>query len=253
MEIRSVKNNRVKEWKKLMTRKGRKKAGQYILEGFHLVEEALLHGAPIDTLIISEEADVSNLGAFPEEKAVYVSEDVAVYLAETGTTQGVFAIVDIPSPEEVSEIKGAYLLLDAVQDPGNVGTMIRTADAAGFTGVVLGEGTADLYNDKTLRSTQGSHFHLDVRQGDLGEWIRAFQSHGYPVYGTALDEKASSYQHIRPNGPFALIMGNEGQGVRSEILEMTDKNLYIPIKGQAESLNVAVAAGILMFHLLQSE
>lgn len=249
MEIRSTKNNRVKEWKKLITKKGRKKAGLYIVEGFHLVEEAVTHGAPIDTLIVSESIEGEGLFEFSEEKIIRVSEEVSAYLAETETTQGIFAVIQLPKENNKTEITGPYLFLDAVQDPGNVGTMIRTADAAGFAGVILGEGTADLYNDKTLRSTQGSHFHLDVRQGVVKEWIRSFQSQGYHVFGTALDENAKSYQHIKPTNPFALVMGNEGQGVRPEILEMTDTNVYIPIKGQAESLNVAVAAGILMFQL----
>ncbi|KPD01469.1 putative TrmH family tRNA/rRNA methyltransferase [Geobacillus sp. BCO2] len=140
------------------------------------------------------------------------------------------------------------LLIDAVQDPGNLGTMIRTADAAGIDAVILGEGCADLYNAKVVRATQGSLFHLPVVNGDLAQWIARFKEQGIPVYGTAL-EKAVDYRTVPLSSSFALLVGNEGSGIRPELLGLTTENVYIPIYGQAESLNVAVAAGILLYSL----
>jgi TrmH family RNA methyltransferase len=143
------------------------------------------------------------------------------------------------------------LLIDAVQDPGNIGTMIRTADAAGIDAVILGEGCADLYNPKVVRSTQGSLFHMPVIKGNLSEIIDELKQIGTPVYGTAL-EGASPFEEVEKSSRFALLVGNEGQGVSKELLEKTTKNLYIPIYGKSESLNVGIAAGILMYHLRKS-
>ena len=137
------------------------------------------------------------------------------------------------------------LLLDRVQDPGNLGTLIRTADAAGVDAIILGEGCADPYNPKVVRATQGSLFHLPLIKADLSEFIDELE---IPVYGTALEE-AIPFKQVEPSETFALLVGNEGQGVSEELLGKTTKNLYIPIYGKSESLNVGIAAGILMYYL----
>ncbi|MCJ0587178.1 RNA methyltransferase [Enterococcus cecorum] len=144
-------------------------------------------------------------------------------------------------------------MLDYVQDPGNVGTMIRTADAAGFDGVILGEGCADVYATKTLRSMQGSQFHLKVIQADLSQVIQQLKAAQVKVYATELNKEAKQYQELPYHENVAIIMGNEGQGVRSEILKLADESVYIPIYGQAESLNVGVAAGIMMYGLIRKK
>jgi len=249
MYIESVKNKRVKQWKKLHTRKEREKTKTYLVESFHLVEEALKSQADVKELILQEGISSQLVETFPEENVFTVTAEVAQAISGTETTQGIFAVLSIPEIETIDFIAGPYLLLDRVQDPGNVGTMVRTAVAAGFAGVILGEGCADLYNAKTLRSAQGSHFHLNVIRQPLVEVIEFFKSEQVPVYGSALDEKALSYTAVQKTEKFALIMGNEGQGISKDILDQTTDNLYIPIKGRAESLNVAVAAGILMFEL----
>ncbi|API89995.1 RNA methyltransferase [Marinilactibacillus sp. 15R] len=249
--IESIKNKKIKSWKKLLTKKGRQKSQKYIIEGFHLVEEAIKADVQIDYLLISENLNQDDWLKNITVESIELSEEVSAELSDTETPQGIYAILPFPEPINYKEIDRPYLFLDAVQDPGNVGTLIRSADAAGFGGVVLGEGSADLFNPKTLRSAQGSHFHLNIYHGDLISWIRRFQSEEKIVYGTALDERAVSYIGEKPETNFALIVGNEGAGVNSEVLKETDKNLYIPIKGQAESLNVAIAASILMFSLYQ--
>lgn len=249
-KILSPKNERVKRWKKLHTRKGREKAQAYLIEGFHLIDEAIKSEAGLIELIVSQE--LWN-GAFPEHlpenKIILVSSDISKQLSETASTQGIFAVIQIEQKKAAPNLSRPYLFLDNIQDPGNVGTMIRTADAAGFEGIVLGNGTADLYNSKVLRSMQGSHFHLSIYQSDLIIWFELFQGNQLPVYGTELNEQATSYQKVERQEVFALVMGNEGSGMDKRLLQKTTKNLYIPIKGRAESLNVAVAAGILMFSL----
>lgn len=251
--ISSVNNQKIKEWKKLKRRKDREKQNLYIIEGFHLIEEALKYKIEaIDFILIREdlleEDDVQKIN-IPESQIMGISKEVAEELSDTETNQGIFAIVTIMENKIPHTIEKPVLVLDAVQDPGNVGTMIRTADAAGFQGVFLGKGTVDLYNSKTIRSAQGSHFHIEVYSGEVNDLIEKFKENNLPIYGTALDAAAVSYKELAVQTPFALVMGNEGAGVNPEILKLTDQNIYIPIKGEAESLNVAIAASILMFHL----
>ncbi len=251
-EIQSIKNPLIKETKKLQQKKYRTQTGTYLLEGFHLVQEAVNAGADVQEIFVNQRGQNEWATWLEEHFPDYylVSDEILKTLADQPAPQGMVAVVAM-TETAVENFEGAWLLLDQVQDPGNVGTMIRTADAAGFRGVVLGEGTVDLYNPKTLRSTQGSHFHLTIVGGKLEELIPQLQSQQIPVYGTALDEQAKNYRTVEAREHFALIMGNEGQGMRPEILEMTDANLYIPIKGKAESLNVAVAAGVLMFKMVK--
>ena len=246
--IESTQNALVKHWKKLVTqRKEREKTGEYIVEGFHLVEEALKHKEQIVQIIVRDGVDLPLLWAIDEVVLVHVNDAVSKEIAETENSQGVFAHCkqrQISEDEQFNWRK--VLLVDAVQDPGNIGTMIRTADAAGIDAVVLGKGSVDAFNPKSLRSAQGSHFHIPVVRGDLLEWVENLQADGIRVYGTSLDESIS-YKNVEPSDSFALIVGNEGSGINPQILAKTDQNIIIPILGGAESLNVAVATGILLY------
>lgn len=246
--IESTQNALVKHWKKLVTqRKEREKTGEYIVEGFHLVEEALKHKDQIVQIIVRDDVDLPLLWAIDEVVLVHVNEAVSKEIAETENSQGVFAHCkqrQISEDEQFDWKK--VLLVDAVQDPGNIGTMIRTADAAGIDAVVLGKGSVDAFNPKSLRSAQGSHFHIPVVRGDLMEWVENLQADGIRVFGTSLEESIS-YKKVEPSDSFALIVGNEGSGINPQILAKTDQNIIIPILGGAESLNVAVATGILLY------
>lgn len=235
----------MKQWKKLLTKKERDKTGLFLVEGFHLVEEALKAGR-IEEIIVQENIDLPSSFDYGATPIVSVPADIIKLLAETDTPQGIFAVCHQEKP---SGIEGtSYLLIDAVQDPGNLGTMIRTADAAGVDVVVIGNGSVDIYNSKVLRSAQGSHFHLPVIKGDISTWTSDLLGRGIPVYGTAL-ENAEPFHQIQSTGSYALIVGNEGNGVSKELLSKTTANLYIPIHGKSESLNVAVATGILLYYL----
>ena len=176
-----------------------------------------------------------------------VNNAVAKEISETEHSQGVYAHCRQPQHAEGDYANWKKLLfVDAVQDPGNVGTMIRTADAAGMDAVILGKGSADPYNPKTVRSAQGSHFNIPVVRGELGEWVTKSNESGIKVIGTGL-ENAVNHSEIEPQTEFALIMGNEGSGVDPELLAAADATVKIPMYGKAESLNVAVATGILLY------
>lgn len=246
--IDSSKNEQVKAWKKLHTKKGREKAGQFLVEGFHLVEEALRASIKVNTVLLTDDTILPTEWSLSELDVIVLSPQVMKELAETETPQGVIAVCELPESPDAEVTEGKYLLVDRVQDPGNLGTMIRTADSAGLTGVVVGDGCVDIFNGKLIRASQGSIFHLPVLKGDLLDWIKRFKQAKIPVFGTALKD-ASSYSAIEPQRDFALLMGNEGEGVSAELLELSDQNLYIPIYGEAESLNVAVATGILLYYL----
>jgi len=243
--IHSSSNPKVKQWKKLLTKKERDKTGLFLVEGFHLVEEALKAGR-IEEIIILDGLDLPSSFDYGDTPISSVPAEIIKLLTETDTPQGIFAVCQQQKP---SNTKGnSYLLIDAVQDPGNLGTMIRTADAAGIDAVIVGNGSVDMYNSKVLRSAQGSHFHLPVIKGDISAWTTDLLGQGIPVYGTSL-ENGVAYKQIHPTGSYALIVGNEGSGVNEELLSQTTANLYIPIHGKSESLNVAVATGILLYYL----
>lgn len=252
-KINSLQNVHVKDWKKLQTKKGRKQQDLYLLDGWHLVNEAVKAQVGIKTLLITAKqlASDPDLTKFPA--VIEISEEVAKHISATVTPQGVFALAKLPaaSTDPLADLKldRPWLLLDNVQDPGNIGTMVRTADAAGFAGVAFGTGTVDVHQPKVERSMQGSQFHLQLISTDLSLFVTKLQAAGAPVYGSELNPQAAQYLDVDAPDVFGLIMGNEGNGMSHELLQQTDRNLYIPIKGRAESLNVAVAAGILMFGL----
>lgn len=246
--IESTQNALVKHWKKLVTsKKDRDKSGEFIVEGFHLVEEALKAEGTILHLIVTEDLELPAGWNTDNFQLIQVTKAVAKELIETEQSQGIFA--HCRQPEHTDDEAASWkklLFIDAVQDPGNIGTMIRTADAAGMDAVILGKGSADPYNPKTVRSAQGSHFHIPIVKGELGEWIDRAKTSGINVIGTGLQNAVDHYT-VGPLSEFALIVGNEGSGVAAEYLSNAGTIVKIPLYGKAESLNVAIAAGILLY------
>lgn len=244
--ITSVKNETVKQWNKLKKRKHREQTNQFLIEGIHLVEEAIKSDWSIETLIVQENMDIPfDDGDFD---IITVSANVMGHLADTKTPQGIMAVVNRKEIRLTNNHR--LLLLDSIQDPGNVGTMIRTADAAGFTGVVLGENTVDLFNDKVIRSTQGSLFHIPIIQADLELFCQSLKEESVSIWASTL-EQANAINDLTVPDKVALIVGNEGAGVSSTLIEQADQRVHIPIHGQAESLNVSVATGIMLYQLVQ--
>lgn len=242
--ITSKANSVVKNAKKLHQKKYRKSA--YLIEGWHLFEEAVQAGVTIEK-IFALESYQEQLAAFPQ--TIWVSEDILLDLADSQTPQGIVAVVQKEEVGQVDFSQGKFLFLEDVQDPGNVGTIIRTADAAGFTGVIVSDKSADIYGLKTLRSMQGSHFHLPIYRMSSQRLLEKANKASIPVLATTLSKDSVDYRELPPIENFVLVMGNEGQGISPLMTESADQLVHIIMKGQAESLNVAVAAGILIFHL----
>ena len=241
--ITSKANSVVKNAKKLHQKKYRKSA--YLIEGWHLFEEAVQAGVTIEK-VFALESYRDQLAAFPQ--TVWVSEEILRDLADTQTPQGIVAVIQKEEVGLPDLHQGKYLFLEDVQDPGNVGTMIRTADAAGFTGVIVSDKSADIYSLKTLRSMQGSHFHLPIYRMPVATFVVEAKKSNLPILATTLSRDSKDYREISSLENFVLVMGNEGQGISSVMAESADQLVHIGMKGRAESLNVAVAAGILMFY-----
>lgn len=243
--ITSRTNPTIKAAKKLLQKKYRK--ASYLIEGWHLVEEASKSGAEILQIFVLEDmaerlADFSNV--------TVVTPEILKDLSESPSPQGIVAEVAFSEHELPDMLSGRYLFLEDVQDPGNVGTMIRTADAAGFDGVFLSDKTADIYNQKTLRSMQGSHFHLPIWRKRTNESLSLLKTSAVPILATTLSKDSIDYRQLPTFESFALVMGNEGNGISENMVAEADKLVHITMPGQAESLNVAVAAGILIFSLI---
>ncbi|MFN8649057.1 TrmH family RNA methyltransferase [Streptococcus sp.] len=243
--IRSKSNQLIKQTKKLLQKKYRKTS--YLIDGWHLLEEAQKSGAQIEQIFVTEEG-LHRLNQ--PELVKLVSPEVLAELSDSVTPQGVVAQLSLPQQEPPGQLSGKFLVLEDVQDPGNVGTMIRTADAAGYDGVFISEKSADIYSMKVLRSMQGSHFHLPIYRVDMGKLLEHFKSKQIPVFATTLSKNSVDYKEIIAPSSFALVMGNEGHGISDFMADQADQLIHISMPGQAESLNVAVAAGILLFSFI---
>ena len=257
MELTGLQNPVVKAAAELKQKKYRTQNGLYLAEGLRTAEEAVAYKA-VETLFYVATDDDRTMrlledAAMQNIKLVCVNENVMKKIADTETPQGIIAVCKMRQPKlECLLASGKMLLvLDRVGDPGNIGTMLRTADAAGIGGLVLLKGCADIYAPKTVRSSMGSLFHIPVLSGvSEQEFVSAAKKAGYDLLVTCLDGADNLYK-ADLSGRIAFVMGNEAGGVSETLLEKADKRVYIPMAGRAESLNVAMAAGIVMFEALR--
>ena len=242
MLITSLENEKIKKCIKLRDKKYRDLYNEFLVEGDHLVLEAYRKGLLEEVLI--EENSVTML----DVPITYISSDIVKALSTLESSSLIFGLCK--KKEENSDLGKRILLLDRIQDPGNLGTIIRSSKAFDIDTIVLGEGTCDLYNEKVIRSTQGNGFDMNIITGDLKEIITDLKKKEIPVLGTRV-EYGEDIRDLtsRDKECFALVMGNEGRGVSSEILELCDKYIYIKMNDQVESLNVAIATSILLYEL----
>lgn len=255
--ISSKQNNFIKFIRGLREKRNREKEGCYVIEGVKSVQEAVAAGIRPQKMVISERGDrhlltediLSRLG--DTVQICRVTDEVMDYISETDTPQGIIALLPLPKVELTGIPicdSSLFVVIDAVQDPGNVGTIIRTADAFDIQAVILTKGCADFYNSKTLRSSMGSAFHIPVvRDIDTDELMAYFKENRIFLAATTLAENSLALPEINFPRPAALVFGSEGNGVSPEITAQSDVLVKIPIPGSAESLNVAIASGIVMY------
>ena len=247
--IESKDNTLFKYTKKLKERKHRAKENKYIIEGFRLVQEAFKAKCNIEYIIVNEsgkEKVEDYLSEYMDNIKIYeMKNELFSQLSSTENTQGIVAIANINN--SISDINGDfYLLCDKVQDPGNLGTIIRTAHAAGVNAVILTKGTVDIYNDKTIRSTMGSIFYIPIIYDNDLSLLKKLKDEGFSFVATSLEESKNFFEEDL-SGKVILSVGNEGNGISEEIFELADKKVKIPMPGGAESLNVGVATSIILF------
>ncbi|MFU7514858.1 TrmH family RNA methyltransferase [Clostridium sp. HCS.1] len=249
--IESKDNNLFKNIKKLKERRFRDKEGLFILEGFRLIEEAIKAKMEIENIIISKDYEqkfqeflLNNIDL--NKKTYFLANNLFMQVASTENPQGIIAVVKKKNNQKT--LKGDfYLICDKVQDPGNLGTIIRTAHAAGVNGIILTKGTVDIYNDKTIRSTMGSIFYIPIFYDDENySIIRSLKEDGFSLVATSLAESKNFFEEDL-KGKTILAVGNEGNGISNELFELADKKVKIPMPGGAESLNVSIATSIILF------
>lgn len=239
MIITSLNNPTIKEISKLKNKKYRDLTNTYLVEGDHLVEEAYKNN--LLTKIILLEDTICN---YDIEK-IYVTKEVMKKLTELDTPNKIIGIVkkNIPLP-----IRNKILILDNIQDPGNLGTIIRSSVAFDIDTIVLSPNTVDIYNPKVIRSTQGMIFYTNIITLELKEFINEIKTKNYTIFGTNV-RNGKNIKEITLPEKFALVLGNEGQGVSKEIESLCDDNIYIKMSSKCESLNVSVATSILLYEV----
>ena len=233
----SLENEKIKHLKKLQTKKYRDLHKEFLIETPHLVKEAYKSGC-LKKLITNEEIDL-------DVDKIKVTDKVLNYLSELSSSSNVIGLCDYKKEEEV---KSKVLILEHIQDPGNLGTIIRSAVAFNIDTIILSEDCCDIYNAKVLRSSQGMLFHINVLVRNLNKIIPELKKQNYKIIGTDVIS-GNDLKSFKNDGKFAIIMGNEGNGLTKEIKSMCDDFIYIDMNKNCESLNVAIATSIILYEL----
>lgn len=234
--IDSLDNKKIKEIASLKIKKYRDQYGLFLVEGKHLVDEAKKSGLLEEVILLDDEYDF--------DKKLIVSEKVMKKLSFQDSLPSIMGVCKI---KDSKLIGSKYLLLDGIQDPGNLGTIIRSSLAFGVDTIVLSKDSVDLYNDKVIRSTQGMIFHINIIRCDLEEVINKIKG-DIKIIGTSLGD-STPLRSIDKLERYALIVGNEGNGVKKEILDLCDDIVRIEMNKDVESLNVGVATSIILYEM----
>ena len=249
--ITSAKNPAVQRLRALKDAKARREAGLFLVEGEVMIREALGCGLKLRELV-AEEAHAD----FAREvcggaRGCIVTRSLLETICDTRTPQGVCAAFELPEPVALEQLPERIVALDGVQDPGNLGTIWRTADAAGFQALLLGAGGADPLSPKVQRAAMGSGFRVPFCHApELAESLIALRQRGYRVFASDLSG-ADFYARPDAGEKFVLVIGNEARGISDAVREAADCRVKLPMRGGAESLNAAVAAGIMMYELMR--
>ncbi len=244
--LTSLKNPRVALWRSLKERKARKEAGLFLVEGRKMVDEALRSAFTVETVLCDAAQTEAYAALLNRCETVLLPAHVLAAVCDTKTPQGIAAVVRV---HHTARLGKRLVALDGVQDPGNVGTILRTADAAGFDGVLLSEQCADVFSPKVLRATMGSVFRMPMLlTAALPQELTRLAGEGYSILSSQLDG-TPFYERQGVAEWFVLVIGNEGNGVSPAVQATATHRLRLPMRGGAESLNAAVAAGIMMYEL----
>lgn len=264
-KITSKDNDLIKHIKKLKDKKYRDESNEFIVEGIKLIEEAIKENAKIKKIIICDENEKTNaisknlMYEISKYDCVYVTKTVFNSITQVVAPQGIFAIVekgntfdeesDITTESLVHEIdysEDIIVVLDDIQDPGNLGTILRTIDSCNLKQIIVSKGTVDSYNPKVVRSTMGAIFRINIIEcDDLVRTIKVARKHHFKLQVTSLDAKDTIYDVDYKKK--IIVIGNEANGVSKEIQEIADEKVKIPMLGKTESLNASIAAGIVLY------
>lgn len=237
--ITSLDNKRIKNLSRLLVKKYRDEDNKFLVEGEHLVEEAFRAGVLLEVV----QCEDYN-GSFDVE-TTYVTYEVIKKLSNTQSPQ---RVIGVCKKLEEKEIGSKIVILEDLQDPGNLGTIIRSSVAFNVDTIVVSNNTVDIYNDKVLRSSEGMLFHINIIKRDIDTFIDELHKEGYQVYGTKVDG-GTNLKEVTKVLKAAIVMGNEGAGVKDSTLDKCDKYIYIPMNSNCESLNVGVATSIILYEL----
>lgn len=235
----SIENKKIKELKKLNTKKYRDLNNLFIVEGEHLVLEAYKNGV-LKELILEENTKL-NLNV----ETNYATYNVLKYISNLDTPNKIIGICEKLNKNLVGN---RVLILDDIQDPGNLGTIVRSAVAFNIDTIVLSKNTVDLYNPKVIRATQGMIFHINIIEKNLIEFISNLKQNQYKIFSTNV-VNGKNIKNVEKGEKFAIIVGNEGKGVSNEVNSLCDEFIYIEMNNKCESLNVAVATSIILYEL----
>lgn len=237
MVYSSIDNKKIKEIKKLNNKKYRDLNNKFLIEGDHLVIEAYKKGY-LEELILEESV------IFPlDVKTSYVTKSVIKYITDLETPPNIIGICKKINEQKIGS---RVLILDDIQDPGNLGTIIRSCVAFNIDTIILSNNSVDLYNSKVIRASQGLIFHMNIIRKDLIKEIPLLKTLGYTIFGTNVIN-GIELKNIEKTDKFAIIMGNEGNGVSSEVNKLCDKFIYIKMNDNCESLNVGVATSVILY------
>lgn len=239
MIISSLENKEIKRLIKLKEKKQRDIDNEFLVEGEHLVEEAYKSNLLKKIILIEENDNYSSIDK------IVVTKEIMKKITTLDTPPNIMGLC---RKKKEIEIGNKVLILDDVQDPGNLGTIVRSAVAFNIDTIILSNNTVDLYNNKTIRSTQGMLFHINIVRKELKEEIKRLKDNLYTIYTTDV-ESGKDIKKINVPKKYALIMGNEGNGVSLDIKQLADEKIYIKTNKSVESLNVGVATSILLYEL----
>lgn len=260
MQVISSKDNEtIKYIKKLKEKKHREETNCYIIEGIKLVKEAIEENAKIKYIVICEDCDdavkleQNLLYDIAKNNCLYVTKKLFLSISDVTTPQGVLAVIEKKKgTEQIDYNDDIIVALDGIQDPGNLGTILRTVDSADLKQIILSKNSADPYNPKVVRSTMGAIFRVNIIEAeDLAETLQEIKKHNFDVVVTSLETDESIYNLEYKNK--IIVIGNEANGVSKEIQEIADKKVKIPMLGKTESLNASVATGIMVYEYVRGK